>query len=128
MGTTILIAAILTFIGLLSLNTGGAAREGSYRRGPGWYLDVRTPRDVLMKGRMGLPGQSRVPQWSIVLSWIAGAALVAAAIVVWLVANSVVQAVIVGVLGLVLLGLALDGVKRNRRAPDDGEPSDAATS
>ena len=123
MGTTILIAAILTFLGLLSLNTGGAAREGSYRRGPGWYLDVRTPRDVLMKGRMGLPGSARVPRWSIVLSWIAGAALVAAAVVVWLVAHSVVQAVIVGVLGVVLLGLAFDGVRRNRRATDDEDPS-----
>jgi hypothetical protein len=122
-GTTILIAAILTFLGLLSLNTGGAAREGSYRRGPGWYLDVRTPRDVLMKGRMGLPGPARVPRWSIVLSWIAGAALVAAAVVVW-VADSVVEAVIVGILGLVLLGLAWDGVRRNRRATDEEEPSE----
>ena len=123
MGTTILIAAILTFLGLLSLNTGGAAREGSYRRGPGWYLDVRTPRDVLMKGRMGLPGPARVPRWSILLSWVAGAALVAAAIVVWLVADSVVQAVIVGILGVVLLGLAWDGVRRNRHASDDEEPT-----
>jgi hypothetical protein len=122
MGTTILIAAILTFLGLLSLNTGGAAREGSYRRGPGWYLDVRTPRDVLMKGRMGLPGPGRVPRWSILLSWIAGAALVAAAVVVLFVADSVVEAVIVGILGLVTLGLAWDGVRRNRRA--DEEPSE----
>jgi len=122
-GTIILIAAILTFLGLLSLNTGGAAREGSYRRGPGWYLDVRTPRDVLMKGKMGLPGPARIPHWSIVLSWIAGAALVGAAIVVWLVADSVVEAVIVGVLGLVLLGLAFDGVRRNRSATNE-EPSE----
>ncbi len=121
MGTTILIAAILTFLGLLSLNTGGAAREGSYRRGPGWYLDVRTPRDVLMKGRMGLPGPARVPRWSIVLSWVAGCAFLASAVVVWLVAGSAVQAVVVGILGLVLLGLALDGARRNRRATDGEE-------
>lgn len=119
MGTTILIAAIITFLGLLSLNTGGAAREGSYRRGPGWYLDVRTPRDVLMKGRMGLPGSGRVSRWSIVFSAVAGAAFLAGALVSWLVADSVVQAVIVAVLGLLLIGLAVDGVGRNRRAPED---------
>jgi hypothetical protein len=122
-GTAILIAAILTFLGLLSLNSGGAAREGSYRRGPGWYLDVRTPRDVLMKGRMGLPGPARVPRWSILLSCVAGGAFLAAAVVAWFVADSVVQAVIVGVLGLALLGLAWDGVRRNRRVSDDEEPS-----
>ena len=72
-----------------------------------------------MKGRMGLPGPGRVPRWSIVLSWIAGGAFLAAAVVVWLVADSVVEAVIVGVLGLVLLGLAIDGVRRNRSATNE---------
>jgi hypothetical protein len=120
MGTTILIAAIFAFLGLLSINGGGAAREGSYRRGPGWYLDVRTPRDVLMKGRMGIPDSARVPGWSIVLSWIGGAVFLAGAVLTILVWHSVVQAIVVAILGLTLIGLAIDGVRRNRRSPTEG--------
>lgn len=115
MGVTIAIGVILGFLLLLGLTTGGAAREGSYRRGQGWYLDTETPRDTLMAGRFGIPSRRRVPTWLIRLWTGAGIAFLVTAVLTWVVAHSVGVAVLCGVVGLVTIALAWDGTRQNRR-------------
>ncbi len=110
-----------TFVGLLFLNSGGATREGSYRRGAGWYFDASTPRDILMRGRVAIPPPSRVPAWSIRVWGGAGGAFLAGAIVVWVVLGSPGLAIFVGVVGALEVALAWDGARRNRRLDRDRE-------
>jgi FtsH-binding integral membrane protein len=114
-GVAIGVGVVLVFLGLLLLGTGSAAREGSYRRGPGWYLDVSTPREVIM-GR-DLPPELRetVSSWKIRLWLVAGVAFVAGAAVA-AATGFVPLAVLLVLMGLALGGLAWDGRRRNRRA------------
>jgi peptidoglycan/LPS O-acetylase OafA/YrhL len=114
-GVTIAIGVILGFLLLLGLSTGGATREGSYRRGQGWYLDTETPRDTLMGGRFAIPSRRRVSAWLIRLWTGAGIAFLVIALVTWLVVHSVGVAVLCGVVGLLTIALAWDGGRQNRR-------------
>ena len=124
MSTTILIIVIVTFLGLLLLNSGGAAREGSYRRGPGWYLDTTTPRDTLMGGRFVMPGRGRTSRWLIVAWAVAGAAFVIMGLILVFI-SSVAIGVIVSVVGGLLLLLTMSAARQNRRSAEleaqDGE-------
>jgi hypothetical protein len=112
--TWIGIAVAIAFLGLLLLNTGRTVREGSYRRGVGWYMDVTTPREVLMGREHGpLPGE-RTPRWTIRLWGSSGLASMAGAVAA-LILDAVGLAILLGVCGLGLLGLAWDARRRNRR-------------
>jgi hypothetical protein len=115
MGVTIAIGVMLGFLLLLGLTTGGAAREGSYRRGQGWYLDTETPRNTLMGGRFAIPSRRRVPPWLIRLWTGAGIAFLVTAVLTWVVVRSVGVAVLCGVVGLITIALAWDGARQNRR-------------
>jgi hypothetical protein len=113
-GVVIAIGVVVTFLGLLLLS-GSTAREGSYRRGPGWYLDVSTPREVLM-GRDLPPGlRETVPPWKIRLWLGAGVGFVLGGLVA-AVTVSVFLAVLLALMGVALGGLAWDGQRRNRPA------------
>src|SRR5207237_893602 len=106
MAAAIGIGVIIAFLALLGLGTGGAAREGSYRRGPGWYLDTETPRDTLMKGRFGLPSRKRISHRGIWVRVIAGVAFLITATVSWSVVRSVPVAILCAIVGLLTLGMA----------------------
>jgi hypothetical protein len=120
MATLILIIAVGMCLGLVLLWTGSAAREGSYRRGQGWYLDVATPREALQQPS-GL-WDAKVPSKnSVRLQLVGGLVLIALGGVAWLVAGSGVAGAVVAIMGLLVLGLAWDGRRRRRRLADDGD-------
>jgi len=101
--------------GFLLFNSGSASREGSYRRGEGWYLDVSTPRETLMHGSYGDNRQERTGQW-VIRGYYAAGVLFAIAPVGSAVFVGAFPAIILGVYAVLALGLGWDGVKRNRRA------------
>jgi hypothetical protein len=113
-GVAIGIGVVITFLGLLLLS-GSAAREGSYRRGPGWYLDVSTPREVLMGKDLPPEVRETVALWKIRLWLIAGVAFVIGALVAALTGTPFL-AFLLALMGLALVGLAWDGRRRNRSA------------
>lgn len=112
--TWIGIAVGIAFVGLLLLNTGRTVREGSYRRGVGWYMDVTTPREVLMGRETGPLPRERTPAWTIRLWGLSGLLSVAAAAAA-LILDAIGLAILLAVCGLGLLGLAWDARRRNRR-------------
>jgi peptidoglycan/LPS O-acetylase OafA/YrhL len=121
-GTAIAVGVVIGFIALLGISTGGASREGSYRRGTGWYLDTNTPRDTLMGGRFAIPRRRRSP-WSIRLHLIAGIAFLVTALVSWIVVSTEVAGLCV-LAGLVTLGLAWSDARQNRRQDEDQDESE----
>jgi Flp pilus assembly protein TadB len=120
MATLILIIAVGMCLGLVLLWTGSTAREGSYRKGQGWYLDVSTPREALQQ-RSGLWDASVPSKNSVRLQFVGGLALIALGGVAWLVAGSGVAGAVVAIMGLLVLGLAWDGRRRRQRLADDGD-------
>ncbi len=126
MEVSIAIGVTLGFLILLGLTTGGAAREGSYRRGVGWYLDTETPRDTLMGGRFGLPSRRRVSRWVVKLWTVAGVTFLVTALVTWIVVDSVPVTVLCAVVGLLTLALAWDAARQNRRLDEDQRDSTKA--
>jgi hypothetical protein len=125
MGTGILLGAIAFFAILLILTISPGAREGSYRRGQGWYLDVSSTRQTLVPGSQ--PGSTfeRVSPRSIRFWTWGGIALILLGAVAWLAFDQVVPGVISAVMGLLLLALAWDGARRNRRADQLEAPDQA---
>jgi hypothetical protein len=112
--TWIGIVVAFVVLGLLLLNTGRATREGSYRRGVGWYMDVKTPREVLMGREAGpLPGE-RTRGWLIRLWTFAGVASLLGAVVAW-VLDAVGLAILLALSGIGLVGMAWDARRRNRK-------------
>jgi hypothetical protein len=108
--------AIHTLIfGFLVFNSGGASREGSYRRGVGWYLDVSTPRDTLMPGAYGKIPIERTSLRLIRLSLISGG-LFGIGTVIAAAFGEVGLAILLGVYAVCFCGLGWDGIRRNRRA------------
>ena len=101
--------------GIILFNSGAASREGSYRRGEGWYLDVSTPRETLMHGAYGVDPQERTAKWLIrvyvVVGGLFGIGAIIAAIFV-----SPFAAVLLGVYAVCGVGLGWDGSRRNGRA------------
>ena len=124
MGTGILLGAASFFLVLLILTVSPGAREGSYRRGQGWYLDVRSSRQTLVPGSQPASRFERVPSRSIRLWIVGGGALVILGAIAWAAFDQAVAGVIAGVMGLLLLGLAWDGIRRNRQADVFEEPDD----
>ena len=121
MGVQTWIGIVVAFVvlGLVLLNTGRTAREGSYRRGVGWYMDVKTPREILMGREAGPLPMERTPRWLIALWTVAGLASVAAAIAAW-VLDAVGLAVLLAICGVGLPLLALGARRRNRRIERSG--------
>lgn len=111
--TWIGIAVGIAFLGLLLLSTGRTAREGSFRRGVGWHMDVTTPRDVLMGHESGPLPRERTPGWTIRLLGYSGFASIAGATAA-VILDAVGLAILLAVCGLGLLGLAWDARRRNR--------------
>jgi hypothetical protein len=116
MGTGILLGAASFFLVLLILTVSPGAREGSYRRGQGWYLDVRSTRQTLVPGSQPASRFERVSSRSIRLWTVGGSALVLLGVIAWTAFGQVVPGVISGVMGVLLLALAWDGTHRNRQA------------
>jgi hypothetical protein len=116
LATGILLGAVSFFLILLILTVSPGAREGSYRRGQGWYLDVRSSRETLVPGSR--PGSTfeRVSLRSIRLWIVGGTALMILSLIAWLGFDQTLVGVVCAVLGLLVLALAWDGVHRNRRA------------
>jgi len=125
MAAAIGIAVVIVFLALLGLGTGGAAREGVYRRGPGWYLDTETPRDTLMKGRFGLPSRRRISRRVIWLWVVAGVGFLIAGIVSWSAVGSVPVAILCAVIGFLTLGMAGADARQNRLLGE--QPNDNST-
>jgi hypothetical protein len=112
--TWIGIVVVFVVLGLLVLNTGRAAREGSYRRGVGWYMDVKTPREVVM-GRESAPlPRERTPGWVLGLWTVSGVASLLGAVVAW-VLGAAGLAILLAVCGVGLVALAWDARRRNRK-------------
>jgi hypothetical protein len=101
--------------GFLVFNSGGASREGSYRRGVGWYLDVSTPRDTLMPGSYGTNPLERTSRRLIRAYFVSGVLLGMGAVIAT-VFGEVGIAILLGVYALCFSGLGWDGVRRNRKA------------
>lgn len=118
--TWIGIAVGIAVVGLLLLSTGRTVREGSYRRGVGWYMDVSTPRDVLMGGESGPLPRETTPAWTIRLWGYSGLASAAGAVAAFIV-DAIGLAILLAVCGLGLLGLAWDARRRNRRVAGTAE-------
>jgi len=112
--------------GFLLLNSGSASREGSYRRGEGWYLDVSTPRETLMRGSYGENPQERTGTWIIRVYAVAGI-LFGIGAVVAAIAVGVFLASLLGLYAILAMGLGSDGLRRNRRA-DRAAQDDEGTS
>jgi hypothetical protein len=106
--------------GLILFNSGAAAREGSYRRGAGWYLDVSTPRETLMPGSYGYNPRERVKRWAIRLYEGVAVALAVAAITLAATGN-LGLAILFAVYAVLMGAMAWDGIRRNRRAASAAE-------
>jgi hypothetical protein len=124
LGTGILLGAVGFFLILLILTVSPGAREGSYRRGQGWYLDVRSSRQTLVPGSQPASRFERVSSRSIRLWTVGGSALVLLGVIAWAAFDQAVAGVISGVMGLLLLALAWDGTRRNRQADRFEQPGD----
>jgi hypothetical protein len=112
--TWIGIVVAFVVLGLLLLRTGRTAREGSYRRGVGWYMDVKTSREVLMGHESGpLPGE-RTRGWVIGLWTVAGSASMVGAGVAWIL-DAMGLAILLAVCGIGLVAMAWDARRRNRK-------------
>jgi hypothetical protein len=114
LGAYLGIAVVVTFLGLVLLSSGTTAREGSYRRGVGWYADMSTPSKTLM-GQSAIQGPRTVEAWKITLWLVAGIAAVGGAIVAWPIGEPGLAGLL-AFFGLALIGLAWDGRRRNRQA------------
>jgi hypothetical protein len=113
------IALVVTFLGLVALNTGTTYREGSYRRGVGWYADMTTPRETLV-GRPAVPGPRTVAGWKIRVWLVGGLGFLLGAIAA-LPLGEPALAGLMAFFGLGLAGLAWDGRRRNERAERENE-------
>lgn len=116
MGDQTWIGIVVAFVvlGLLLLSTGRTAREGSYRRGVGWYMDVKTPREVLMGRESGPLPAERTRGWVIGLWTVAGSASTVGAGVAWIL-DAMGLAILLGVCGIGLVAMAWDARRRNRK-------------
>jgi hypothetical protein len=100
-----------------------AGGEGRYRRGVGWYLDVRSKREDLVRGgepaghEIGM-SEAKVRRWLI-----SGAGLIVLAIVAWVVLDTPALGVVIGLIGLLCLGAAWLGWRENRylRGPSQND-------
>lgn len=118
--TWIGIVVALVVLGLLMLNTGRTVREGSYRRGVGWYMDVKTPRDVLLGREAGPLPREKTPRWLIGLWAGAGIASLVASVVGW-VLDAAGLAILLAVCGVGLTILSWDARRRNRKVEREAE-------
>ena len=121
MVTGILLGAVSFFVLLLILTVSPGAREGSYRRGQGWYLDVRSSRETLIPGSRPASRFERVPSWSIRLWSIGGIGLVILSLVAWLGFDQAVVGVVCAVMGLLLLALDVERLQVGSESGHVGE-------
>jgi hypothetical protein len=113
----------MTLIGLLSF-TFPSVRNLSYRKGAGWYLDVRErPYPEASPGTGGpvpayqLPEQRRVPNSTLRVWLVAGLGSLVLAALAWI--DFPVIAVVVGILGLLLLGMTAEARRQRRDAANE---------
>ena len=105
-----LLAVFLALIPLLFK----AGREGSYRRGQGWYLDVSQPHEGPLPAYKRPPRAMLVPRRDIELRLVGGAIFIVLAVVTWLPLGAPIAAGFAAVIGLVCLGGAFAAWRGNR--------------
>jgi hypothetical protein len=92
-----------------------AGGEGRYRRGVGWYLDVRSKREDLVGGsgepsghEVGMP-PAKIRMWAI-----SGAGLLVLAVISWTALSTPALGVIVGLFAVLCIGASVQGWRENR--------------
>jgi hypothetical protein len=91
-----------------------AGGEGRYRRGVGWYLDVRSKREDLVgegpsAGHQIGMARAKIRRWTI-----SGIGLLILAVVSWVVLDTPALGVIVGLFAVLCIGAAVQGWRENR--------------
>jgi hypothetical protein len=103
-----------------------AGGEGRYRRGVGWYLDVRSTREQLVGGS-GPAGHTIGMAPAKIRLWaISGIGLLVLAVVSWTALRTPALGVIVGIFALLSIGAAVQGWRENRylRGPQTHRAND----
>jgi hypothetical protein len=119
----IALAILLTIVGLVGMYSGRARYEGTHRRGAGWYLQVGSRPDFSPGPSPPVLSSSRL-----VASTAAGVGLVALAVITWVVLDFPgALPVVLGLLGVALVGMAVERWRANRWLRDEvGGPGEAA--
>jgi hypothetical protein len=119
---TVIVSILLGVVFVLIPYLFQAGGEGRYRRGVGWYLDVRSSRQTLLKERPeGIePHTEGAPPRSIHLWLTTGIGLLALALVTWVPFGIYGLSIIFGLFGVVYVLRAIGAWRENRwlRGPD----------
>lgn len=91
-----------------------AAREGSYRRGEGWYLDAKQPEEGPLPAYQRPGRRMGAPRSAIVGRSLGGIGLILAGVGFWTVIDLPMVGILVGVFGLAVVGYAIQGLRENR--------------